>query len=142
MNGLLFCADAAVLAGQVDIPTLYGNVTARLGDIPLSVQCHVPQCRIFAESVTAVLALQCHDFHVTRQDFISQHTADSGNVDISFAGGNGTELNIVSQNSVVLRAKGSNMDAFDIVVRFQIHNFASQCRVTALGNPPFIGANG
>ncbi len=88
------------------------------------------------------MALQRHDFHVTRQDFISQHTADGGNIDIPFAGGNSTELDIVRQNSVVLRAKGSNMDAFDIIIRFQVHNFTSQSRVAALGNATLIGANG
>ena len=126
LDGLRLRADAAVLAGQVDIPTSYSHTAFRLGDIPRGVQRHIPQHRIFVENSAAVLALQCQDFHIPRQDFISQHTADGGNVDISLAGGNGVQLDIVRHIAIcVFRAEGSNMEACNIVMRRQPHILAS-----------------
>ena len=146
LDGLPRRANAAALAGQIDTPTYYGSAVALLGDIPVRGQGHVAQLGAL-EFAVAVLALQRDDFHVPRQGQVLEHAAHGGDVDISRAGGNGAELNLVIHRSDIAlgvfcsRADGSDMDILDIVFRLQSHDLALQERVVKLGDLARSGAD-
>ena len=137
-NGLIYRADAAVVAGQIDTETFHGSTTARLGNIPVRGQGHFPEIRVLVESGIAVLALERNDFHIAIQ---ASAAASGGNVDIPLAGRNSAEPDVVRYRTASLRADRSNVDILDIVFRRQVHDLAFQSRVIKLEDSSPYGVN-